>query len=223
MKKVNYGYIYKTTNLTNGKIYIGQNKGEFYPCYYGGGIYLLRALKVYGRNNFKVEPIAYAETKGKLNRLEKLYIAKYRKELGKETMYNIANGGVGHSCPLTEEHKLKIRNKLKGRPKTEEWKLKIKKAHATIETKRKCVEAHKGKYPSKETKIKMSKAASGENSVNFGKRWVHSIILLQEKSIPKNELKGYLNAGWEIGRKPMSDKQKEKLRKTRKKEGSNDI
>lgn len=41
-----YGYIYKTTNLINGKIYIGQHKSEEYDSsYYGSGKKILRALK----------------------------------------------------------------------------------------------------------------------------------------------------------------------------------
>ena len=36
-----YGYIYKTTNLVNGKIYVGQHKGEFTEDYIGSGTSLL--------------------------------------------------------------------------------------------------------------------------------------------------------------------------------------
>jgi len=43
--------IYLTTNLLNGKIYIGQSvKND--PYYLGGGKNLKRSIKKYGRSNF---------------------------------------------------------------------------------------------------------------------------------------------------------------------------
>ena len=52
------GYIYKTTNLINGKIYIGQHKSSSFDTnYYGSGKLLIKALKKYGKENFKIELI----------------------------------------------------------------------------------------------------------------------------------------------------------------------
>lgn len=51
-----YGYIYKTTNLINGKFYIGKHKSEKYdPSYYGSGKIIRLAIKKYGLENFKNE------------------------------------------------------------------------------------------------------------------------------------------------------------------------
>lgn len=55
-------FIYKTINLITSKIYIGQHNGS-YKNYLGSGVYLNRAIKKYGRNNFKKEIIEYC-TKG---------------------------------------------------------------------------------------------------------------------------------------------------------------
>jgi hypothetical protein len=35
---MDYGYIYKTTNLLNNRIYIGKHKGEYNPNYFGSGL-----------------------------------------------------------------------------------------------------------------------------------------------------------------------------------------
>ena len=44
-----YGYIYVTTNLINGRKYIGQHaKPEFDESYYGSGTALKPAIKKYG-------------------------------------------------------------------------------------------------------------------------------------------------------------------------------
>lgn len=48
-----YGYVYKTTNLINGRIYIGQHKSNgLDEQYIGSGKILGIALKKYGRRNF---------------------------------------------------------------------------------------------------------------------------------------------------------------------------
>lgn len=87
-----FGYIYKTTNIINGKIYIGQKKGEFNPCYRGSGILIKKAIEKYGKTNFKSEQIASAETREELNILEIFYINKYRNN---GNLYNISKGGTG--------------------------------------------------------------------------------------------------------------------------------
>ena len=43
--------IYKTTNLINGKIYIGKDSNNN-EHYIGSGVKLLKAIKKYGRSNF---------------------------------------------------------------------------------------------------------------------------------------------------------------------------
>lgn len=50
-----FGYIYKTTNKVDGKIYIGQKKSDRFleNTYHGSGLYLLRAMKKYGKENFE--------------------------------------------------------------------------------------------------------------------------------------------------------------------------
>lgn len=88
-----YGYIYKTTNLLNDKIYIGKKKGKFTEKYKGSGKYLKNAINKYGIENFKVEIIEYCETLEKQNEKEKYWIAYYRNKNAE--MYNIADGGDG--------------------------------------------------------------------------------------------------------------------------------
>lgn len=44
--------IYKTTNLINGKIYVGQERGNN-PEYFGSGSIISRALKNMGKKIFR--------------------------------------------------------------------------------------------------------------------------------------------------------------------------
>jgi hypothetical protein len=50
--------IYKTTNLINGKIYIGQDSNDN-KNYLGSGLKLKRAIKKYSKENFIKEVIVY--------------------------------------------------------------------------------------------------------------------------------------------------------------------
>lgn len=90
-----YGYIYITTNLINGRMYIGKHKSEKYDSsYYGSGKILLYAIKKYGIENFSNSILDTAECLEELNEKEKYYIGLYREKY-KDKLYNIANGGDG--------------------------------------------------------------------------------------------------------------------------------
>ena len=103
-----YGYIYKTTNLINGKIYIGQHKAETYDnSYYGSGKILKLAIKKYGIENFSNIVLAYCDSKEELDRLEKQLIKQYDSR-NPDIGYNIAFGGEGGdlvTCLSKEDYK----------------------------------------------------------------------------------------------------------------------
>ena len=88
-----HGYTYKTTNLLNNKIYIGQKKSaNFIPLYLGSGKLIIRAIKKYGTKFFKVELLAEAHNQESLDILERYYIKVYDStDISKG--YNIATGG----------------------------------------------------------------------------------------------------------------------------------
>ena len=119
-----YGYIYKITNKVNNKVYIGlhkYNNPEIDPKYKGSGIVLQEAYKKYGEDNFSITYICSAETRSKLDELEKFYIQKYRDELGQENVYNIANGGQGGDIyTMTLKTRRKSGDALRGRKRDPE-------------------------------------------------------------------------------------------------------
>lgn len=85
--------IYKTTNLTNGKIYVGQDAFND-PTYLGSGIILERSIKKYGKSNFKKEILEHCHSKEDLNQREIFWI-KTLNATDKRIGYNIALGGDG--------------------------------------------------------------------------------------------------------------------------------
>ena len=66
-------YIYKTTNIKNGKVYIGQHsRGS--ESYLGSGTLLRRAILKHGITNFQKEIIEECSTKKELNEREIYWI-----------------------------------------------------------------------------------------------------------------------------------------------------
>lgn len=156
------GYIYKTTNLINGKIYIGKHLAtKFSLSYKGSGTILKQAFKKYGKENFKCELIAEANTEEELNNLEAYWIETLDSRNSK-IGYNIVEGGLGTSgYHHSEEAKQKMSKAKSGRLLTEEWKSKIAKAGKcrthSPETRQKISNSNKGKKRSEEAKANMRK------------------------------------------------------------------
>jgi group I intron endonuclease len=83
--------VYKTTNLINGKIYVGQDLHNDQK-YLGSGIALQHAIQKYGRENFLKETLEVCNSKEELDSREVYWIDKLNSiEIG----YNIAHGGTG--------------------------------------------------------------------------------------------------------------------------------
>lgn len=134
--------LYKTTNKINGMYYIGKHcqESEGFDGYLGSGIYILRAIKKYGQDNFTRVTI------NKFDDEEKAYLAEVA-EIGNlwETdpkCYNKSPGGYGQG---------------KG------FKMPV---GATA----KRLKSREGYQHSTKTKAKMSIAQSGKNNPMYGKK-----------------------------------------------------
>lgn len=113
-----YGYIYKTTNLINGKIYIGQHIGNVIKeNYYGSGKLILKAISKYGIENFSREILEWCDSEEALNSAEIHWIAKLNSRI--PNGYNIAYGGKNHT--FCEETLQKMSESAKTRC-TPEWR-----------------------------------------------------------------------------------------------------
>jgi group I intron endonuclease len=93
-----YGIIYKVENKVNGKVYIGQTiyglnkrKLEHINDHRYNSI-LTKAIRKYGRDNFKWDVIDEADNQDVLNMLERLHISRYE-SLTIQWGYNIQEGG----------------------------------------------------------------------------------------------------------------------------------
>ena len=86
--------VYETTNLLNGKKYIGKHStNDINDGYLGSGKVLKRAIKKYGKENFEREILLETQDEAQAYRMEDVYITL---EIINDPMYyNIAGGGNG--------------------------------------------------------------------------------------------------------------------------------
>jgi len=94
-------YLYKITNLINQKIYIGVHSTEdMNDGYFGSGVVLKRAIKKYGKDNFKKEILELFDT------FELMYIKENEivdvDFINRKDTYNQKVGGYGGK-PVTND------------------------------------------------------------------------------------------------------------------------
>jgi hypothetical protein len=93
-----YYLLYEITNLVNGKTYIGQHiTKNINDGYMGSGRAIVRAIKKYGKENFKKEILLYAKNEVALNFFEKALVTPEFIEL--DTNYNLREGGGSKGRP----------------------------------------------------------------------------------------------------------------------------
>ena len=150
------GYIYLTTCLVNGKIYVGQSINQRNKnTYLGSGVAFKNALKKYGKDAFvKTILIDNISCLNELNELERYFISKY--DCLYPNGYNLDLGGTNKGR-MSEATKAKMIKSKTGKKHTQ------KQIEANIKS-------HKGLKLSDETKKKIGDANRGKPSWNKGKK-----------------------------------------------------
>ena len=186
-------YVYRITNLVNGKTYIGQhtvrkNRTVTSDTYWGSGKLIVYARRKYGKENFKKEILFVGDyTQDEINELEKLAISNER-ALGKAE-YNIADGGSwglnGHYYwdNASEEQKKKHseHNRIAGKKGQEAIKKLPDDVKKAIQEKAERTRKERGfshhtkgttgmKFTEEQRKH-VSEGHKGERNGSFGKHW----------------------------------------------------
>lgn len=104
-------YIYKITNTVNGMMYIGSHYGGIHDNYFGSGIAITRAIKKYGKENFKKEIIETQPTKQLVLERENYWLSKLNCATSSQ-YYNMTNTASGGNLldGKTKKEKQKIIN-----------------------------------------------------------------------------------------------------------------
>ena len=191
-------FIYKTTNLINGRYYIGMHStNNLKDGYMGSGKQLRAAIKKYGEENFQVEILEYLPDRSSLALREKEIV---NEDLVKDTKcMNLREGGNGGNGGVGGES-------LKQRLCTdslflEEHKQRSSKTMSRLHREGKItIPSRKDKRHSIETKKKMSRSKKGKcigtDNSQYGTCWITNGQ--QNKKIKNPET---IPTGWEFGRK----------------------
>lgn len=102
--------IYKITNLINNKIYIGRDKNNN-TKYFGSGFLIKKAIKKYGKCNFKKEILEFCNNEKELNEKE-IYWIKKLKSQNPKIGYNLCDGGHDGSNWSMHPNKIDILKKI---------------------------------------------------------------------------------------------------------------
>lgn len=85
-------FIYLTTNLINGKKYIGQHYGEITDDYLGSGTLITKSIQKYGKENFSREILKICSNREETDIYEKYFIEQMN-AVEDENFYNLQEGG----------------------------------------------------------------------------------------------------------------------------------
>jgi len=129
-------YVYKLTNIIDGKSYIGQTTRTVEERVLEHFKYHLKpdrgcrklsfAIKKYGVENFKIETIDTADSLEDLNNKEIYWIEYYN---SMKNGYNLSSGGNGRGSFISDETRKLLSKAGKGRKHSADQKRKIREAH----------------------------------------------------------------------------------------------
>lgn len=207
MEKENrYYLVYKTTNLKNGKFYIGVHETHnLDDGYLGSGKILRNSVYYHGKENFKRDILEFCEDKKKTYQKEKELVTE--ELIMNSKCMNLVVGGVG----FINDEKHREVSILGGKATSQKLKndLEFRKRHQEIASKKmkRCHELGKitppnwtGKKHTEKSKQLMSSSHKGmgvgEHNSQFGTCWITNGV--DSKKIIKGD---NIPDGWKLGRK----------------------
>lgn len=154
--------IYKTTNLVNDKIYIGQHICSCKQCsYMGSGNAVKKAFKKHGLENFKKEILFEFDTFKEMNEKEAEIVT--RNFIEEDSNYNLVTGGKAQGIPcMKTREKLSIAKMNRHVDEKTREKLSIAAKNRSAETCKKISLSNRGKKRSADIREKMSAAQKGK-------------------------------------------------------------
>lgn len=189
-----YYTVYQTTNLINGRTYVGVHRThDPNDDYLGSGKALLTAVKKYGKENFRKEVLAICETEQEMFELERELVSEDVTQ--DRSNYNLAPGGREGKV-ISYEQRADISKTLKEYFKDNRNHPFTNKRH-TEETRKHLSDIHTGKKISKETNQKRSKSLMGRNCLDRRKPVsVNGVIYESVADAAKKLDVNYITAKW---------------------------
>ncbi len=226
-----YYTIYKTTNIINGKYYIGAHKTtNLSDTYFGSGNAIKNAIVKYGKENFHKEIIDLCESETKMYIREKEIITQ--KIVNDPKSYNMTIGGIGGFSHIDN---FGDKNPMKNPQISKKVSIKQKQIRngpnkkyydgITRENQKKAVEKKIGSHLSEETKSKISRGNTGKKLSDETKRKIGNVhrgkiettITRAKKSKAQKERikRDNLDMGRFVRGTKFTDEHKEKIRQSK--------
>ena len=186
------GIIYCAINKINGKAYIGQSVQSLKDrirlhrrqINRGSKSHFHCAINKYGWDSFVWNIIDTADSVEELKRLEMVYIEMFGTYFNG---YNMTIGAEGGGNKISEEHKRRISEALKGRHQG--W--------------------HQSGYKhTEEAKQKISSSKIG-NTIARGRVYINNGD--ESKMVHRDDLEVMIEEGWALGRLPVSEETRKRL------------
>ena len=210
--------VYLTTNLLNGKFYVGYHKTD---CpndrYLGSGVYIQRAIRVYGRQAFRKKVLFCFDDESAALLKEVEVIQSFR---GNPLCMNYSSTGREGGMPEDFGKRISMAKLGKKRPPhvglavaeanrkrvgwhhSEEVRRRISESNVRAEPSRIRNPWNKGKHWTGEIRDRLSAAASqrtGNRNGAFGKTCIHNPETKQRKRVLPEYLNAWLSQGWSLG------------------------
>jgi len=213
-KEKKYHYIYKITCLINNRYYIGMHSTHnLNDDYMGGGKRIKNSVKKHGKESHIREILEFFDSREDLKNREKQLVNE--ELLNDPICMNINLGGEGGWLPEWQTKGAISSNQKNWKDPIYRKKMKevssgvMKKLWQDPESSKRLLEgagkSFKGKKHTEETKKtigdKISKAQKAEKNSQFGTCWINNPIEKTNRRIKKEEIKKYLQEGWESGMK----------------------
>lgn len=204
--------VYKTTNLVNGKIYVGLHvTSNLDDDYLGSGTQIISAIKKYGRHNFKREYIKVCASPEEMYTLEAEIVNE--DFVLREDTYNMKTGGTGSWYHVNSNKEEKLKSSSKGGQtrsrrddnpfKDPAWQ---KQFNAMNNPEIVQDLSRRANTPDaiakKKATWKKNNRGVGEKNSQFGTCWI-THTEFGNKKISKNELDKFLTLGYTKGRKVL--------------------
>lgn len=227
MEQKKHYIIYQTTNLVNGKIYIGQHQTyDVNDEYLGSGKILQQAIEKYGRENFKREILFDFDNFTDMDNKEKELVTE--EFVKREDTYNVRVGGQNPDIVIFGFNGGKrVAQLQKEDPEFAKWfrqrlsdavnrsvkkrrelglSLGKGKKHSHPKNRKKSSFGFLGKKHSEESKAKIREQAllrkvKGQLPFAVNTVWIYNETTLKNLRIKKDQLEKYISEGWKVGRK----------------------
>ncbi len=202
--------LYQITNLLTGSIYVGVHASEHLEdSYMGSGVYISRAIKKYGVENFKKTILeTFDSVEDMFTREAEIVTLEF---IHRDDTYNLVEGGRGLRAGTEYVKQFSAKGRAKQKelgisvhdPRIQQMGVEVQRQRGTgifdpIHQKEMIDKSHSVKSEAKRSKTFKERGHSkGAKNPNYGKKWIHNPAT--HENLRVLDPTQYLLEGWLLG------------------------